>query len=87
MGLVGSEMCIRDRLKRVDVAGFNAVMDVVNGTFTAGIQNLGLAEEGVGYAVDEYNEALLPADLVDTLNEISQQIIDGDIIVTDFRAL
>jgi basic membrane protein A len=72
-------------LKRVDVAAYNAVMDVVNGEFSGGLQNLGLAEEGVGYAVDEYNEALLPQSLIDELDGVTQRIISGDIVVTDYR--
>ncbi|HEX7003236.1 MAG TPA: BMP family ABC transporter substrate-binding protein [Trueperaceae bacterium] len=72
-------------LKRVDIAAYNAVMDVVNGEFTGGIRNLGLAEEGVGYALDEYNEALIPDALVEELEGITQQIINGDIVVTDYR--
>src|SRR5690606_28883444 len=74
-------------LKRVDVASYTAAMDVVNGTFTGGVQNLGLAEDGVDFALDEYNEALIPAALVDEVNGIKQQIIDGEIEVTDYRAL
>ncbi len=72
-------------LKRVDVASYDAVMDVVNGTFTGGIMNLGLAEDGVDYALDEYNTALIPADLVAAVNDVKQQIIDGAIVVTDYR--
>ncbi len=72
-------------LKRVDNASYGAVMDVVNGTFEAGLQNLGLAEGGVDYALDEYNEPLIPADLVEEVNAIKQQIIDGEITVTDYR--
>ncbi len=74
-------------LKRVDVAAYTAAMDVVDGTFTGGLQNLGLAEDGVDYALDEYNEALIPAALVEEVNQIKQQIIDGEIEVTDYRAL
>src|SRR5690606_20435883 len=74
-------------LKRVDVASYTAAMDVVNGTFTGGLQNLGLAEDGVDFALDEYNEALIPAALVDEVNQIKQQIIDGEIQVTDYRDL
>src|SRR5690606_24823154 len=74
-------------LKRVDVAAYNAIMDVVNGEFEGGLLNLGLAEEGVDYALDEYNQALLPQDLVDEVNDVKQQIIDGDIVVTDYRTL
>jgi len=74
-------------LKRVDVAAYNAIMDVVNGEFEGGTLNLGLAEDGVDFALDEFNEALIPQDLVDEVNEIKQQIIDGEITVTDYRAL
>ena len=35
-------------LKRVDNAVYDAMMDVQNGELTAGVQVLGLAEDGVG---------------------------------------
>ena len=72
-------------LKRVDVAAADAVMDIVNEEFTGGFEILGLAEGGVGYAVDEYNEALIPTALVDALDAVSALIINGDLVVTDFR--
>lgn len=74
-------------LKRVDVAAYDAIMDVVNGEFTGGTLNLGLAEDGVDYALDEYNQALIPQELIDELEEIKQRIIDGEIVVTDYRTL
>ena len=74
-------------LKRVDVAAFNAVNDVDKGSFTGGIQNLGLAEEGVGYAMDEYNRALIPESLVAELELIKSEIISGERVVTDYREL
>lgn len=72
-------------LKRVDVAAYDAIMDLVNNEFTGGVVVLGLGEEGVGYALDEYNRALVPDTLVSELDDITQQIIDGEIVVTDFR--
>ena len=48
-------------LKRVDNAVYDAMMDAKNGEWSAGIQVMGLAENGVGYALDENNEALLTA--------------------------
>lgn len=72
-------------LKRVDVAAYNAAFDVVNEEFTAGFQSLGLAEDGVGYAVDEYNEALLPAAVIDEVEAIRQQIVDGTMTVESFQ--
>ena len=64
-------------LKRVDVAAYNAVMDVVNGTFEGGAQSLGLAEDGVGYAMDEYNQALIPQEVLDAVEAAKADIISG----------
>jgi basic membrane protein A len=72
-------------LKRVDVAAYNAAFDVVNGTFTAGFQSLGLAENGVGYAVDEYNDALLTDAVIEDLESVRQQIVDGEMTVESFE--
>ncbi len=71
-------------LKRVDVAAYNAVQDVVNEEFTGGIQSLGLAEDGVGYALDAYNVALLPKALIAELEGITAAIIAGEIEVSDY---
>ena len=73
-------------LKRVDVAVYNAFMDAKNGEFTPGVQVLGLAEEGVGYAVDENNEALLSDDMVATVEDAKAKIISGEIVVHDYTA-
>lgn len=70
-------------LKRVDVAAYNGVMDVVNGEFTAGTLVLGLAEGGVGYALDEYNEDLISEELQAELEAVKQKIISGEIVVED----
>ena len=48
-------------LKRVDVAVYNVMKSGKDGTFKPGIQELGLAEDGVGYAVDDNNKALITA--------------------------
>jgi basic membrane protein A and related proteins len=72
-------------LKRVDVASYNAVYDVVNDDFEPGTLVLGLAEEGVGYALDEYNEALIPEDLRVELEVIRDMIVSGQLVVTDYR--
>lgn len=71
-------------LKRVDVASANAVMDVVEGDFEGGIQVLGLGEDGVGYAIDEFNQSLIPQELQLELDLIADAIISGETVVTDF---
>lgn len=72
-------------LKRVDTAAYNAVYDEVDDAFSGGIEVLGLAEDGVDYAVDEYNQALIPQSTIDELEQQRQDIIDGTTTVTDYR--
>ena len=72
-------------LKRVDTAAYNAVYDVVDGAFEGGVQTLGLAEDGVGYALDDYNRALVPEAVVSELETVRESIVSGETVVTDFR--
>jgi len=72
-------------LKRVDVAAYNAVYDVARGTFTPGLQVLGVAEDGVGYAIDAYNEGLLPESVRNELQAVRDTIASGQVVVPDYR--
>lgn len=72
-------------LKRVDVAAYNAVYDAARGTFTAGVQELGVAEEGVGYAMDEFNQDLIPESTRNLLKAVSENITSGQVVVPDYR--
>ncbi|MEL6532119.1 MAG: BMP family ABC transporter substrate-binding protein [Pseudomonadota bacterium] len=68
-------------LKRVDVAvyeSFSAEM------IEPGITVLGLAEEGVGWALDENNESLVSAEMAEAVNAAREQIIAGEIAVHNF---
>ena len=60
-------------LKRVDNAVYDAMMDVHNGEWSAGIEVMGLAEDGVGYAVDENNEALITPEMKAAVEEAQGQ--------------
>ena len=73
-------------LKRVDVAAYNTMMDAMNGEFTAEVLNLGLAEGGVGWALDEFNRELISADMEAAINEASEKIAAGEIMVHDYRS-
>ncbi|RYH03837.1 BMP family ABC transporter substrate-binding protein [Salipiger sp. IMCC34102] len=71
-------------VKRVD--------NVVYDAFTAGeavepgIASLGLADDGVSAAMDEYNEELVTAEMMTAIEEATQQIIDGEIEVHDYMS-
>jgi len=73
-------------LKRVDVAAYNTMQDAMSGDFAVGVQSLGLAEEGVGWALDEHNEKLITADMKAALDAATAKIIAGEIVVHDYRS-
>ena len=71
-------------LKRVDNAvyeSFTAGVDVETGFNVMGLNN-----GGVGYAVDENNEALITADMQAALDDAEAKIISGDIVVHSYHA-
>lgn len=71
-------------LKRVDLATYDAMMDVRNDSFTPGLQVLGLAQDGVGYSIDEYNEKLITPEMKAAAEAAKAKIISGEIAVHDF---
>ena len=73
-------------VKRVDVAAYNAFKSAMDGTWQPGIQNLGLAEGGVDWALDEHNEALISAEMKAAVDAAKAAIIAGDIQVQDYMA-
>lgn len=73
-------------LKRVDVAVFNAFNDAKNDSFTAGINVLGLKDDGVGYAVDENNKDLLTPEMIAAAEKAKEDIISGAIKVHDYMS-
>ena len=73
-------------LKRVDVAVYNAFKDAKEGDLKTGMQNLGLAEEGVGYALDENNRALITPEMEAKLEDAKAKIISGELEVSPYKA-
>ncbi|HEV7346405.1 MAG TPA: BMP family ABC transporter substrate-binding protein [Devosia sp.] len=72
-------------LKRVDVAVQTALTEAGDdATFQPGLTVLGLAEEGVGYSLDEHNAELITEDMQARVDELSAQIQAGEIEVHDY---
>ncbi len=69
-------------LKRVD----NAVYDAMSAgaAVETGVQVMGVANEGVGYALDEHNEALITEEMRTAVDAAAQQIGSGEIAVHDY---
>jgi len=68
-------------LKRVDVAVYKAAL-----AFKPGVTVLGLKEEGVDYAMDDYNAKLVPADMKKKVDAAKADIVAGKIKVADYMA-
>lgn len=73
-------------IKRVDVAVYNAVKEVVEGRFKGGIHSFGLENEGVAFALDQYNGNLIPPPVIEEVERAKKEIIAGRIKVTDAMA-
>jgi basic membrane protein A and related proteins len=79
------ELILTSMLKRVDTAVYDAIQQVADDNFQSGTQVFGLAEEGVDYAVNEFNDndELMSQEIQDRVDELKQQIIDGEIKVPE----
>ena len=71
-------------VKRVDVAAYDTLKSSMDGTFEAGVNVLGLKEDGVDWAVDENNEPLLTDAIKEAVAEARKKIIAGDIEVHNY---
>ena len=73
-------------VKRVDIAVYDVVKEVIDGKFRGGFHAFGLDKDGVAYSLDENNEALIPPDVIQKVEEARTKIGKGEIKVTDAMA-
>ncbi len=73
-------------LKRVDVAAYNTFKTALDGTWKPGIQVLGLAEDGVGWALDEHNSGLVSAAMKAKVEQARAAILANKIAVHDYMS-
>jgi basic membrane protein A and related proteins len=77
-------LVLTSMLKRVDLAVFSIIQDAQAGKFSGGIKRFGLADKGVDYGVDQYNEKILTESVRQRANELKAEIIAGKIVVPDY---
>ncbi len=73
-------------LKRVDNATFKTFSEAKAGTWKGGISVLGLKENGIGYALDEYNKTLITPDMKAAADKAEADIVSGKIEVHDYMS-
>ena len=71
-------------LKRVDNAVYNAMKDGPG--LETGFNVMGLANEGVGYSLDDNNAALVSDELKSEVDAVAAQIVSGDVTVHDYMS-
>lgn len=70
-------------LKRVDNAVYDVFEAGVEG-FEPGVHIMGLENEGVGYALDEFNASLISDEMKTAVDDARQKIINGEIEVVAY---
>ena len=73
-------------IKRVDLAVYDAFKSAKDGTWKSGVVVLGVAENGVGYSMDQHNRSLITPDMEKKLEQARADIVAGKIKVTDYTA-
>jgi basic membrane protein A len=72
--------------KRVDVAVYDAFRDAKADKWTSGVTVLGLKENGVGWALDDYNKALITPAMKAAVEKAEKDILSGAVVVHDYMA-
>ena len=72
-------------VKRVDVAVYKAFTEAKAGQWKAGQTMLGLSDDGVDYALDEHNRALITPEMEARLKRAKADIISGKLKVSEYR--
>jgi len=73
-------------MKRVDVAVYETIKAMTTGQYKGGVREFGLKENGVGYAVNDYNKAMIQ-DVTAKLEALKKDIIAGKIKVPSDKKL
>jgi basic membrane protein A and related proteins len=71
-------------LKRVDVAVYNAFKEAEN--LKPGVTRLDLKADGVGYAMDENNAALVTPEMQAAVEAAAAKIKSGELVVHDYMS-
>ena len=80
---IAPETIITSAMKRVDNAVYDSVESLINGTLAGGVVTYDLTVGGVDIAP---TQDLLPEDVIAAVEEVKQQIIDGEVVVPNDQA-
>jgi basic membrane protein A len=70
--------------KKVGLAAYESFAAAVDGSWAGGFKINGVAEDGVGAAMDEHNADLVSADMLAAVEAARAGIVDGSIVVHNY---
>jgi basic membrane protein A and related proteins len=73
-------------IKRVDVAVYSTFADAKAGKWAPGVAIYGLKEDGVGYAMDDNNKALVSPEMKTIVDKAADDIKAGTLKVHDYMS-
>jgi len=73
-------------VKRVDLAVYNAYADAKGDKFTGGIVAMGVKDDGVAWALDDNNKALITPEMKAAVDKAKADIISGAVKVHDYMS-
>jgi basic membrane protein A len=71
-------------VKHVDVAVYRALKAERDGSFHPGLQTLGLREDGVDWALDDFNRPLISPEMRQRVDRAKAEIAAGSLAVADY---
>ncbi len=77
-------LILTSMLKRIDEAVYATIEAAQADTFTGGTMRFGLANRGIDYSVDKFNEKVLTEPVRKRADELKAKIIAGEIVVPDY---
>jgi basic membrane protein A len=77
-------LILTSMLKRVDQAVYSTIEEAKSRTFVGGVKRFGLANKGIDYSVDQYNDKILTETVRKRADELKAEIIAGRIEVPDY---
>jgi len=69
--------------KEISTSVQRIIKETVEGQFTPGLRDFGLADGDVSYVVDEHNRSVLSDEIIEKVESLKAQIIAGEIAVPD----
>lgn len=71
-------------IKTAGNATYLTLKNIQAGNFTNGVENFGLKEGGIDWALDQYNRSLVSKEIEAKINRIKAKIIAGEITIHDY---